>query len=188
MARDSGYLPTFFTLIFARTEWKLERHCKIKIIFLSWWVDGLGWVWVDELVSSWVDEYLSLRAFELLSWWVMSLGGDELGGWRVDELVWVVELMSWWACGFMGWAEFRSISQNYTSHLISLMPGCRRHENRNPDWPLANRGSYRFALQCKIILLREFPLLRRWGFPQQPQLRPFLLLRVFQQLRFRQQP
>ena len=153
---------------------------------MSWWV-GVGLSrWVGELLSWWVFEFTSFWVVELMSYELG--GGDELGGWRVDELVWVVELMSWWACGFMGWAEFRSISQNYTFHLISLMPGCRRHENRNPDWPLANRGSYRFALQCKIILLREFPLLRRWGFPQQPQLRPFLLLRVFQQLRFRQQP
>ena len=78
--------------IFARTERKLERYCKIKYNNLSFWVDEiLGWwdfglmrFWVGELLNLWIFEFVSfcVLSFELMSWRV-----DELMSWRVDELM-----------------------------------------------------------------------------------------------------
>ena len=92
----------------ARTEWKLERLCKIKDRNLSFWVYELVSLWVSELVSwcvggfmSWcVDEFMSRWVDEFMSWWV-----GELMSWWVDVLVslWVGEFMSWWVYELVSW-------------------------------------------------------------------------------------
>ena len=72
----------FLACIFARTEWKIERFCKIKDKNLSFWV--------DELMNYWVDCWVSLWVWGLI--WVCKL----VIGWFC-ELMWVCMLMSWWA-------------------------------------------------------------------------------------------
>ena len=85
---------------FARTEWKLERLCKIKDRNLSFWVYELVSWWVGELMSWWVGELMRWWVGEFLSFWVF-----ELMSWLVDELMslWVYELMSWWVGELMSW-------------------------------------------------------------------------------------
>ena len=71
-----GYKKRFFTnfsaWIFARTERKLERHCKIK----------------DNNLSFWVDEIVSLLGYEVVSYQsdeLMNLWNPKLPNWRTDK-------------------------------------------------------------------------------------------------------
>ena len=162
--------------------------------FVGLGVYGSTNLWVDEFISLWVCGLASLRVWEFVSLRVCgsaSLWIDEFISLWVCRVVslWaceLVDLMSLWACG-LSRISF-NISKWHIPPLIGRMLDVEDMENRNPDWPLANRGSYRFALQCKIILLREPLLPRRWAFAQQPRQRVPLLRRVFQPRRFRQQP
>ena len=60
----------FIAYIFARTEWRLEQHCKIKNNNLSFWVGELMSLWVYELLSS-LDTFVSC-------WVIVSLKDREL--------------------------------------------------------------------------------------------------------------
>ena len=115
----------FMTNNFARTEWKLEQHCKIKIIILSFWVDGVVSWWVDEFASLQVCRFASLQVCEFASLWVC-----EFVSWQVCEFVslwvcelmsckfaslWVLEFLSSWVCklmhsGVVGFREFMPVS------------------------------------------------------------------------------
>lgn len=122
------------TNVYARTTWKLEGVCKIKIMILRffdeeilrWGADELMSFWILFIlgfVSSWVDEQTSWWVFEFClfwGWWVCALVNRRidkflslfLGRLCVCALMssCVFEMVGYWVDEFASWGDYKQMS------------------------------------------------------------------------------